>query len=83
MKGVWKKLTEVLALAIKKPEIPPAIRGARALIEHLSEEEAKLELKASSLTPYRVSIPCESIATIVFKYGNRDIYKDVYKFIQT
>ena len=82
MDNVWKKIMEVIALAIKKPDIPPVVKGAGALIRRLCEEEAKIAETEYKNTKGNMTIPHESIATIVYKYGNRDIYKDVYQFIK-
>ena len=70
---------EVIAIAIKKPDIPPVIRGARGLIEQLSAVEAQINAK----TMQNQTVPqIYNLADIVNKYGNKDIYKDVYQFIK-
>lgn len=83
MYNVWKKYMDAIAIALKKPEIPGIIRGARGLIEMLCEEEAKIASKAIKKQACNYADnPCEDIATLINKYGNKDIYKDVYKFIK-
>lgn len=79
MDKVWKKLMEAIAIAIKKPDIPPIISGARGLIENLSALEAQICAKAE--LNHKLP-PIESLANIIYKYGDRDIYKDVYQFIK-
>ena len=80
--------SDSIAIAIEKPDIPQQVfSGAKDLIRRLSEEEMKIEeaehkmLDAKKVVNLH-RIPYECIASIVMKYGNRDIYKDVYKFIK-
>ena len=81
---MWKKLTETISSVIGKPDTPQIAWGAGNLIRQMSEEEAKIRVSEKSEDKYKyMTPPPESIATIIFKYGNRDIYKDVYQFIQT
>ena len=79
MDKVWKKIMEAIAIAIKKPDIPPVIRGARGLIEQLSAVEAQIHAKEAE---HHMTPPIDNLANIVNKYGNKDIYKDVYQFIK-
>lgn len=73
---------EAIAIAIKKPNIPPVIRGARGLIETLCEEEAKIEQRQVKQRYNYATLPINDIASIVNKYGDNNTYKDVYKFIK-
>ena len=83
MDKVWKKMTETIAIALKRPEIPPVIRGARGLIETLCREEEKLEKSIEKAREKNyVTQPSIDIASIVSKYGTRDVYKDIYQFIK-
>ena len=79
MDNVWEKLMEAIAIAIKKPDIPPIISGARGLIEKLSAVEAQINAKAEA---HHMTPPIEGLANIVYKYGDKDVYKDVYQFIK-
>ena len=78
MNSVWKKISEMFVR--KKPDIPKVLQGAGALICCLCEEEAKI--KKPEMVYEKVTVPPETIANIVNKYGNRDVYRDVYQFIK-
>ena len=78
---MMKDFIENILNSFTKTNAPPVIGGARNLIRKFSEEEAKIEAAAPRKAVGYVSVTPESIASIVEKYGNRDIYKDVYKFI--
>ena len=81
MNSVWKNIKKAI---FDKPDTPQIAWGAGNLIRQMSEEESKIGGNKKSRAEYKyMTPPPESIATIVFKYGNRDIYKDVYQFIQT
>jgi len=80
MNSVWKKLTNNVTSVLKKTDIPRVLQGAGALICSLCEEEAKI--KSSECVYEKVTVPPETIADIVNKYGNRDVYRDVYQFIK-
>lgn len=79
---MMKDFIENILNSFTKTNAPPVISGARNLIRQFSEEEAKIEASSPPKVVSYVSVTPESIASIVEKYGNRDIYKDVYKFIQ-
>ena len=83
MNNVWNKVKEKVSNVFEKPDAPPIARGAGNLIRQMSEEEAKIVSENTNKTYEYMTKPPESIATIVFKYGNRDIYKDVYQFIKS
>jgi len=70
---------EAIAIAIKRPDIPPIISGARGLIEQLSAVEAQINSKAEQ---NHTTLPIDNLANLVNKYNNTDIYKDVYQFIK-
>lgn len=77
------------AIAIAKSQttpIPNVLLGSSELIRRLSEEEAILEGKIDktefhSKKSYYTD-PIETLSSLVIKYGNKDLYKDVYKFIK-
>ena len=75
MNSVWKKLIEYLSV-YKMSDIPPVLRGAGALICCSCNNETGTNVYEKAI------IQPESIADIVHKYGNRDIYKGVYQFIK-
>ena len=75
MNSVWKKLTEYLS-AYKRDDIPQVLRGAGALIYCSCNDETDANVYE------KATIPPETIANIVNKYGNRDVYRDVYQFIK-
>ena len=75
-------MMEAIAIAIKKPDIPPVIKGARGLIETLCEEEAKIEQHQIKQMYNYATLPINDIASIVNKYGNSNNYKDIYQFIK-
>lgn len=76
------------ATVIAKSQNPPnVLLGSFELIRRLSEEEAILEGKIinnpeTGKKKKYYTDPIETLSSLVMKYGNKDIYKDVYKFIQ-
>ena len=79
--------SEAIAIAkSQNPQIPNVLLGSRELIRRLSEEEAILESKIIDNPEFKkkkyYTDPIETLSSLVMKYGNNDVYKDVYKFIQ-
>ena len=80
---VMESFIDSIAIAIKGPSVPPVVSGAKALIQKLSEEEAKLEmLNNTKETIKYTTIPHEDISSIVLKYSSSDFRRDVYQFIK-
>ena len=76
--------SEAVAIA-KSQNSPNVLLGSFELIRRLSEEEAILEGKIIDIPEKKrkyYTDPIETLSSLVMKYGNKDIYKDVYKFIQ-
>jgi len=83
MKEVWTKALKISAEWLRTNDKRTKLQGAGDLIRKLSEAENKINSLSDTRFVYKhVSVPREDIATIVFKYGNHDIYEDVYQFIK-
>ena len=72
-----------LVLKLKSSSVPPVIRGAKAMIEKLNEEENKIK----NLTTKTVSNPIkyikEDMSDIIRKHAIKDYKEDLYVFIKT
>ena len=63
----------------------PSFKGAKELICRINKADSNIDTAKTNQYPtisFKSDIPYESIAYIAMKYGNRDIYRDVYKFIR-
>ena len=64
-------------------DIPPIMRGTKALITQLAREERKIaELNKASPKEYSMMRPKEDMSEIFTKYVNKDFNKDAYLFIK-
>jgi len=62
----------------------PSFEGAKELIRRINQADSNINAVAKQPSSHSINqnFTYEPIAAIVMKYGNRDIYKDIYKFIQ-
>ena len=64
--------------------IPPIMRGTKAMIKRLAVEERKIEKmnKINAEKKYSMVRPKEDISKIFTKYVNQNFNKDAYLFIK-
>ena len=77
-------LFEEIISNLKGEKIPPIMRGTKALITQMAEEERKIQElnRLKNEKAYSMSRPKEDMSTIFTKYVNKDFNKDAYLFIK-
>lgn len=75
---------EVFNKITNQNDVPPIMRGTKAMIKKLAAEERKIiemnKIKAEK--NYRMIREKEDMSTIFTKYVNKDFNKEVYLFIK-
>ena len=81
MTTVLEKIVNIFT----KGKVPPVVGGAKAMIQEISAQERRItKMNATSpIRAYSMIREKEDIADLFSHCVSEDLYKDVYRFIQT